>query len=111
LIATGSEVHIAMEAAKILKAQGVTSRVVSMPSWEIFEAQSAEYKHSVLPPNIKARISIEAGLTFGWCRYTGDVGVNIGIDHFGASAPSKTLYEQFGINAAKVVEAAIKMLK
>ncbi|MCL2281105.1 MAG: transketolase, partial [Dehalococcoidia bacterium] len=110
LIATGSEVHIALEAATKLKEHNIASRVVSMPSWEVFEAQNTIYKHSVLPPHIKARISIEAGLTFGWCRYTGEMGVNMGIDRFGASAPGNTLYAQFGITAAKVIEAAIKML-
>ncbi|MCL2707324.1 MAG: transketolase [Dehalococcoidia bacterium] len=111
LIATGSEVHIALEAARILKEQSVSARVVSMPSWELFETQSVDYKNSVLPPHIKARISIEAGLTFGWSRYTGDVGMNIGIDHFGASAPANTLFEQFGISTAKVVDAAAKLMR
>ncbi|MCL1885370.1 MAG: transketolase [Dehalococcoidia bacterium] len=110
LLASGSEVHIALEAARKLKESSVAARVVSMPSWELFEAQSSEYKSSVLPPDVKARISIEAGLTFGWSRYTGDAGANIGINHFGASAPSNVLYEQFGINATKVVQAARMLL-
>jgi len=110
LIATGSEVHIALEASKILKGKCVASRVVSMPSWELFEAQTAEYRQSVLPQGVKARISIEAGSTIGWSRYTGSEGVNIGVDRFGASAPGKTLYEQFGITVNRVVETALKML-
>jgi len=110
LIGTGSEVHIALEAARILKEKGIAARVVSLPSWEIFEAQSEEYRRSVIPPEIKARISIEAGSTLGWCRYTGDGGVAIGIDHFGASAPGKVLYDKFGITAQRVVAEAMRLL-
>ncbi len=110
LIATGSEVHIALEAARMLQEKGISARVVSMPSWELFEAQSQDYRLSVLPSAIKARISIEAGATTGWCRYTGDSGVNIGIDHFGASAPGKVLYEKFGITAARVVAEAMRLI-
>ncbi len=110
LIGTGSEVHIALEAARILKEKGIAARVVSLPSWEIFEAQGEEYRRSVIPPEIKARISIEAGSTLGWCRYIGDDGVAIGIDHFGASAPGKVVYEKFGITAQRVVAEAIRLL-
>ena len=110
LIGTGSEVHIALEAARMLKEKGISARVVSLPSWDIFEAQSEEYRRSVIPPQIKARISIEAGVTIGWSRYTGDNGVAIGIDHFGASAPAKVLYEKFGITAQKTVSEALLLL-
>ncbi|NLL90296.1 MAG: transketolase [Dehalococcoidales bacterium] len=111
LIATGSEVHIALEAGRLLDEQGIASRVVSMPSWELFEAQSAEYRDSVLPRHIKARISIEAGLTFGWERYVGNDGIAIGIDRFGASAPYRVLYQQFGLTADRMVSEAHKLLK
>jgi transketolase len=110
LIATGSEVHIALEAARMLKEKGISSRVVSLPSWEIYEAQSEDYRRAVIPPGSKARVSIEAGSTLGWRRYVGDSGVSIGIDHFGASAPGKVLYEKFGITAQRVVTEAIRIL-
>jgi len=87
LIATGSEVSLAMGAARILRENGKKVRVVSMPSWELFEKQSEEYRESVLPANCVKRVSIEAASTFGWRKYTGDKGLNLGLDHFGASAP------------------------
>jgi transketolase len=110
IIGTGSEVHIALEAGKLLEAQGIAIRVVSLPSWELFEAQSKEYRERVLLPNIKARISIEAGVTFGWERYVGTEGVAIGIDRFGASAPYNVLYQQFGLTAERIVSEALKLL-
>jgi transketolase len=110
IIGTGSEVHIALEAGKRLQEQGIAARVVSLPSWELFEAQSREYREKVLPANIKARISIEAGVTFGWERYTGSEGVAIGIDKFGASAPYNVLYQQFGLTAESIVSEARKLL-
>ncbi len=110
LIGTGSEVHIALEAARMLKEKGITVRVVSLPSWELFEAQSEDYRRSVIPQEIKARVSVEAGSTLGWSRYVGDNGVAIGIDHFGASAPGKVLYEKFGITAQRVVAEAMWLL-
>jgi len=85
-------------------------RVVSMPSWELFEEQPEEYRRQVLPPEIKARIAIEAGITEGWHRYVGIEGDVIGLDHFGASAPAKVLFEKFGINADKVVEKALTLI-
>ncbi len=99
LLASGSEVPIAIEAANKLEKKDKTVRVVSMPSWELFERQSQEYRHEVLPPDIKARVAIEAGITQGWHRYVGDNGRVIGIDHFGASVPYNILYEKFGITA------------
>ncbi len=111
LIATGSEVHIALEAGKMLNKQGIAARVVSLPSWELFEAQTEEYRESVLPRRIKARISIEAGVTFGWERYVGTEGIAIGIDRFGASAPYNILYQKFGLTADRLVSEAHKLLK
>ncbi|MGD8471713.1 MAG: transketolase [Desulfobacteraceae bacterium] len=110
LIASGSEVHIALEAAEMIKNKGPAVRVVSMPSWELFEAQPAEYRQRVLPPQIKAKIAIEAGSCQGWHRYVGDFGHIIALDHFGASAPYKILYEKFGLTAERVVEKALEIV-
>jgi transketolase len=109
LIGTGSEVHIALEAGRMLKEKGISARVVSLPSWDIFDSQSEEYRHSVLPPEIKARVSIEAGSTFGWKRYVGETGTAIGIDHFGASAPGKVLYDKFNITARRMADEAMRL--
>ena len=106
LMASGSEVHIALKARDILQAEGVPVRVVSFPSWELFEAQDAAYKEEVLPQAVTARISVEAASTFGWQKYVGDKGYALGIDHFGASAPYQTLYEKFGLTAENVVAHA-----
>jgi transketolase len=111
LLASGSEVPIAIEAAEKLEKKDLTVRVVSMPSWELFERQSQEYRHAVLPPDKKARVAIEAGITQGWHRYVGDNGRVIGIDHFGASAPYQTLYEKFELTSEKVVETALACLR
>ena len=108
LIATGSEVQFAVAARTELEAQGISTRVVSAPCLEWFEEQSAEYRESVLPISVKARVSIEAGLTMGWRKYVGDAGVSIGIDHYGASADYATLYREFGITTEAVVAAAKK---
>ncbi len=105
LIATGSEVALAMAAVAPLAEKGIAARVVSMPTWELFDAQSAEYRASVLPPAVP-RLAIEAGSTLAWARYTGDNGATIGIDHFGASAPGKTVFEKFGFTVENVVEQA-----
>ena len=110
IIATGSEVHIALEAGRMLKEKGISSRVVSLPSWEIFEAQDEDYRRAVIPPECKARVSIEAGSTLGWRRYVGESGATIGIDHFGASAPGKVLYEKFGLTAQALVSEAVRLL-
>jgi transketolase len=110
LLATGSEVEIAVVAADALAGSGVPARVVALPSWELFERQEAEYQESVLPPNVTARVSIEAASTFGWDRYVGPAGVAIGIDHFGASAPAKDLYREFGITADNMVATALRLL-
>jgi transketolase len=110
LIATGSEVQIALEAAAMLNADQVPARVVSLPCWGLFDEQDAAYRESVLPAAVKARVAVEAGSTFGWERYVGDAGATVGIDHFGASAPAETLYEQFGLTAAAVVAKARTVL-
>ena len=110
LMASGSEVSIALTAADKLLQRKITARVVSMPSWELFEQQTAEYRESILPAGIPARIAIEAGSTFGWNRYTGDRGVTIGINRFGASAPAEILFEKFGFTPDAVVDTAVKLL-
>lgn len=103
LIATGSEVQLALGASIELSKKGIQARVVSMPSWELFEKQSAEYKDSVLPPAVRARVSIEAGATLGWYKYVGENGKMIGLDHFGASAPGAVLMREFGFTVDRVV--------
>ena len=105
IIATGSEVELAVEAKTKLNEQGVKVRIVSMPSTNIFDEQSQEYKDSVLPKNILKRVAIEAGVTLGWYKYVGLEGRVIGLDRFGASAPYKTLYKEFGITTDAIVEA------
>jgi len=109
LMASGSEVHIALEAAQRLQEMNVGSRVISVPSWELFDQQPYEYRSRILPPEVKARIAVEAGSPLGWHRFIGDSGSVIGIDHFGASAPYETLYEKFGITTRRVVEEALSM--
>lgn len=110
LIATGSELQFALEAREQLEADGISTRVVSAPCLEWFEEQSVEYRESVLPAAVKARVSIEAGLTSFWRGYVGDHGASIGIDHFGASADYQTLYREFGITTEAVVSASRNVL-
>ena len=110
LIATGSEVSLAVEAFSKLREKSVAVRVVSMPSWELFEMQPEEYRRQVLPAEVKARIAIEAGCPQGWHRYVGERGAVIGIEHFGASAPYKLIYKNFGLTVDRVVETANRML-
>jgi transketolase len=104
VIATGSEVSIALDGAKLLEADGVSTRVVSAPCLERFNEQPQEYRNSVLLPEVKARVSIEAGSTVGWHRYVGDAGYSIGMESFGASGPQPALYEHFGFTPEKVAE-------
>jgi transketolase len=111
LIATGSEVWLAVEAAKLLARKGTKVRVVSLPSWELFAEQDRSYRDSVLPPNVKARISIEAAATLGWERWVGDHGVAIGIDHFGTSAPAGAIAQAFGFVPEKIAETASSLLE
>ena len=106
LIATGSELHLAALAWEQLTAEGVQARVVSLPSWELFDAQPLEYRNAVLPPNVTKRVAIEQGGTFGWERYTGLTGVIIGMTTFGASAPFKDLQKKFGFTVENLVKAA-----
>jgi transketolase len=106
LMANGSELSLCVEAYEKLKAAGVNARVVSMPSWELFEQQDASYKASVLPPEVTARVSVEMASTFGWERYVGAKGKMIGMHSFGASAPLKDLLKKFGFSADIVVAAA-----
>jgi transketolase len=111
LIATGSEVEVALEAAAILAGEDVVARVVALPCWELFEAQDQAYRDSVLPPRVTARVAVEAGSSFGWERYIGDQGVVVGIDHFGASAPADVLYREFGITAENVTNTAMGLVR
>jgi transketolase len=106
LIGTGSEVALCLEAYEQLSKEGVWARVVSMPSWELFDDQDKSYRDSVLPPSVKARVSVELASDFGWTKYTGSEGHNIGIETFGASAPLKQLLKKFGFNVENVVAAA-----
>jgi transketolase len=106
LLATGSEVSLCIEAYEKLKAEGVKARVVSMPSWEVFEHQPAEYRASVLPPHVTARVAVEQASTFGWERYTGLTGKIIAMRTFGASAPLKELLKEFNFTAEAVIAAA-----
>ncbi|WGW13729.1 transketolase [Saxibacter everestensis] len=106
LLASGSELQLAVEAAKVLEAAGTPTRVVSFPSQEWFENQDEAYRESVLPSSVKARVSVEAGAAMSWHRYVGDAGRCVSLEHFGASADYKTLYREFGITSDAVVEAA-----
>jgi transketolase len=113
LIATGSEVHLALAASQVLKDRGVRARVVSMPSWEIFEEQPAEYRGAVLPPGMP-KLAIEAGATLGWYKYVGENGSDkgdvIGLDRFGASAPGEIAYEKLGFTVDNVVQRAMRLI-
>jgi transketolase len=110
LLGTGSEVAIAIDAQAALHERGIGARVISMPSWELFAAQPQAYRDEVLPPSVRARVSVEAAATFGWERYVGNEGEIIGLDTFGASGAYKELYKHFGITADAVVEAATRSL-
>jgi len=111
LIATGSEVHLALKAQECLADEGVQARVVSMPCWACFDAQPTSYRDEVLPPGITARLAIEAGVSMGWRRYVGSQGEVMGINHFGASAPYKDLTKAFGFTAEAVTERALAVLE
>ncbi len=111
LLASGSEVAVALEAADLLAGRGIPTRVVSLPCWELFEAQERAYRESVLPPAMTARVAIEAGRTLGWERYLGPRGVALGVDRFGASAPSSELFRHYGLTARHVVEATLEVLR
>jgi transketolase len=111
LLSTGSEVALCVDAYERLTAEGVRARVVSMPSWELFERQDRTYRDAVLPPSVTARVSVEQGSTLGWHRYVGTEGTTIGMKTFGASAPLKALLQKFGFTAEAVVETAKAQLR
>jgi transketolase len=111
LIATGSEVHVALAAQKLLTEKGVHARVVSAPCLEWFSEQSPEYRNSVIPADVKARVSIEAGVALSWRDIIGDAGVSVSLEHFGASASAATLFKEFGFTAENVANAALHSIK
>jgi transketolase len=106
LIGTGSEVGLCVQTAELLAGEGIAARVVSMPCWESFAAQDQGYRDSVLPPAVRARVSVEAASTFGWERWVGSDGDMVGRDDFGASAPAKVLYEEFGFTPGAIAARA-----
>ena len=110
LISTGSEVHLILEAQGKLQEKGINARVVSMPSWEFFREQPDEYKEEVLPPNVKARIAVEAGSPQGWQEWVGNAGEIIAISKFGASAPYKEIYKHYGLSVENIVDKSEKLL-
>jgi transketolase len=111
LIATGSEVHLIVDAARVLRERGLRVRCVSMPSWELFDAQPAEYRDSVLPPDAPFRLAVEAGIAQGWSRYTGDRGAMLGIDGYGASAPGDEVMKRYGFTVDEVCRRALALLE
>ncbi|PJC58630.1 MAG: transketolase, partial [Ignavibacteria bacterium CG_4_9_14_0_2_um_filter_37_13] len=111
LMASGSEVELILKAAEKLESEGKKVRVVSFPSWELFEMQTEEYKNSILPKEVKARVAIEAGVAQGWHKYTGDGGKVISIEKFGASAPYEILYEKYGITVENILQTSKVLLK
>ncbi len=111
IIGSGSEVHIALEAGKLLKDNGIAARVISLPSWELFDGQLPDYRNQVLPPGLRVRISIEAGTPLGWERYVGLDGKAIGLSRFGASASGKVIYDQLGLTAQRVKDEVVQILE
>jgi transketolase len=111
LIASGSELHLAVEASETLRNEGIGTRVVSMPSWELFEEQPESYRDEVLPPEIATRLAVEAGVTQGWHKYVGRRGEVIGVDRFGASAPSGRVLTEYGFTAGHVADRARALFK
>src|SRR5207237_24042 len=110
IIATGSEVGLAMKARDELRSQRIATRVVSMPCWEFFDAQPQRYKDGVLPPRITARLAIEAGVSQGWSKYVGDRGDTLSVDRFGASAPAEDVFKDYGFTIANAVKKAKALL-
>ncbi len=110
LLATGSELHLCLEAAKVLSTRGTNVRVVSMPSWELFEAQTDAYKESILPKALRRRVAVEAGSSHGWWKYVGLDGSVLGVDRYGASAPEKKLFEEFGLTVGHIIEVVTSRL-
>ncbi len=110
LLATGSEVQLAVSAADKLAEEGTKAQVISMPCWELFEKQDQAYKDSVLPPSVRARVGVEAGIEMGWYKWIGDRGQFIGMHSFGKSAPQDRCFKEFGITVENVVAAAKKSI-
>ncbi len=110
IIGTGSELHIALEGGRLLKDKGIMARVVSLPSWDLFDAQPESYRNEVLPPDMRARISVEAGATTGWERYIGLDGTAIGVSCFGATGKGEVVYEKYGFSAQRVVDEVLRLL-
>ena len=110
LMGTGAELSLCVEAGKVLNGEGIPTRVVSLPSWELFDEQDEAYRESILPAAVTRRLAVEAGVSFGWQRYTGSCGSVIGIDEFGASAPGNTCLEKFGFTTDNVLKEARKLL-
>ena len=111
LIGTGSELQLAFAAAEQLEGEGIATRVVSLPCWETFDLQDQAYRDSVLPPDVRKRVSVEIGVSLGWERWVGDEGAIIGLDHYGASAPAGTIFEHFGFTADRVADVARKVVR
>ena len=111
LIGTGSEVSLISAACQKLTENKINARIVSMPSWKLFEAQPQSYRDSVLPPSLRTRLAVEAGSTQGWCKYVGDAGDVIGVDHFGASAPGKVMMREYGFSVDHVYKRAMKLVQ
>jgi transketolase len=111
LIGTGSELQLCVAAADALEQDGIATRVVSLPCWERFDAQDQAYRDSVLPPAVRKRVSVEAGVPLGWERWVGDEGAIVGLDHFGASAPAKTIFEHLGFTDEHVADVARKVVR
>ena len=111
LMASGSEVELIVKAYDVLQEKGIKARVISMPSWELFAQQSAEYKENVLPKNVRARLAVEAAADFGWHQFVGLDGDVIAMQGFGASAPAKELFKDFGFTVEHVVEKAMDLVK
>jgi transketolase len=110
IIATGSEVSLALDAVRALHADHIATRVVSMPSWELFAAQPESYRNSVLPPSVRARVAVEAAGPMGWSRWTTDDGAMIGMEGFGASAPGERLFEEFKLTPGHIVQTVRRLL-
>jgi transketolase len=111
LMASGSEVHLILQAAELLARDKICARAVSFPSWELFNLQPDEYRHAVFPEHLEKRIAVEAGVSLGWHRWIGDEGVIISVERFGISAPYEEIYTRYGLTAARVYETAKEMLK
>jgi transketolase len=111
LVATGSELALAVGASEALEADGIRTRVVSLPCWELFDAQDEAYRESVLPSSIRRRVSIEAGVSLGWERWAGSDGAVVAIDHFGVSAPASTILEHFGFTVPRLTEVGRRVVR